>query len=520
MSKPSQVPGFCSPQRSERIERASTQPFDILIIGGGIHGVALAQVASAMHYKTLLLEQNDYASGTSSRSSKMAHGGLRYLEMFDFQQVFEGITCREDLFVKAPHLVKPERFLIPVRKRDWWFRLKLHIGLRLYDLMVKNPTRRHRWISRSLLESDVFGESSRDLQGAFEYTDGLMKDARLVYELLVSAEQAGCCAVNHARVIDVKWESKESSMEVVWEDSLDQQQHCSTSTAVFNCAGPWAPYVQDYLSPKSRYPVKYSRGTHLIFSKPWKHPSLFLPLAEQGRYYFVWPHASGTMVGTTEREVEALAQDPIPSKDEEDEILARLARDLPHQGLTKDSLVSSFAGIRILPLRHKARRVGGLSRKHIWEKQGAMFSLIGGKYTTFAWTVREGMKLFLQQCKDDSRDIPSPIQGLPGYIIEEHSRELIIALQERHPSLKAGICRAVERLGRQVMRYYKRAEAWQELCPGVLVLEVLHAIECEHATSVEGVLRWRLELANRETSNDKVRHAVEVLLANFGESNH
>ena len=499
--------------RAKRVQRAITQDWDMIIVGGGIHGMALAVLSSQMGYKTFLLEQNDYASATSSRSSKMAHGGLRYLEMFDFQQVFEGIACREELFAKAPHLVRPEKFLIPVYKGDWWFRLKLHIGLWLYDRMVKSPERRHRWIPEADLDPDLFGQAHQKLKGAFEYTDGLMKDARLVFELLVAAEHHGCCALNYAEFVRKDQDEESGRTRVQWRDNLTAETYSSTTSVVFNCAGPWAPHIQESNEKGNGYPVKYSRGSHLIFSKPWNFPSLFLPLSEKGRYYFVWPHVRGTMVGTTEREVKVLDNDPVPSRDEEQEILERLQKDLPHHELTADCLVSSFAGIRILPLRDRTKRVGALSRKHIWDVRKQMFSLIGGKYTSFAWTVREGMKLFLQSIGAALKNIPSSIENLPGYIADSERASLIKTLHEQHPAHKKAVSRAVERLGSQVLRYSDRAEAWEEICPGVLMLEVLHAIECEHACSLEGVVRWRLELeSTSDCSSEEVFKKIAKMI--------
>lgn len=495
------------------IKRACDDAFDCIVIGGGIHGITVTKVLAKMGYKTLLLEKGDYASATSSRSSKMAHGGLRYLEMFDFQQVFEGIKCREELFSKAPHLVQPERFLIPIYRSDWWLRYKLHVGLRLYDLMVHNRDRRHRWLSADTIDPALFGASHKTLMGAFEYTDGLMNDARLVFEQLVSAQSYGCCSLNFAEVVCVEDNATDQSVHVSWKDAFSGGTYQSSGSFIVNCAGPWSPKIQMLLDGGKEYPVKYSRGSHLIFSVPWRHPSLFLPMEEKGRYYFVWPHRDGTMVGTTEREVETLDDDPLPSVDEVREILERLKRDLPHFELTQKSLRYGFAGIRILPRRTTTKSVSALSRKHIWRKDGRMLSLIGGKYTTFAWTSVEGVTLLLKHLGAPNRKVPSPIDDLPGFL-EEHERDTFIEqLGMRYPGRKEGITRAVARLGGQVMKYQEHPEAWDELAPGVLMVEALHAVEQEQACTIDGVLRWRLELESTSDWGEGAVRSVREILA-------
>lgn len=499
--------------RSARIHRACGEAFDGIVIGGGIHGVTVAKLLSKMGYKTLLLEKGDYASATSSRSSKMAHGGLRYLEMFDFKQVFEGIKCREELFSKASHLVKPERFLIPIYRDNWWLRCKLHVGLRLYDLMVRNRNRRHRWLSVAELDAALFGPSHSALMGAFQYTDGLMNDVRLVFEQVISAQSYGCCLLNFAEVVGIEENHAEQPVHVSWRDVLSGVEHRSSAAFVVNCAGPWSPKIQTLLNRGREYPVKYSRGSHLVFSVPWRYPSLFLPMEEKGRYYFVWPHRDGTMVGTTEREVETLDDDPTPSADEVQEILERLERDLPHLELTEKSLRYAFAGIRILPRRTANKNVSALSRKHIWEMDGRMLSIIGGKYTTFAWTAVEGVKLVLKHLRTSNQNVPSPIDDLPGFL-EEHERDALIErLVMRYPNCEEGIKRAVSRLGRQLLAYDELPEAWCEIAPGVLMVEALHAVEQEHACTIDGVLRWRLELESTLDWGEGAVKSVRAVLA-------
>lgn len=496
------------PERSSRICRAMTEVFDIVVVGGGIHGVCVAKMAAQAGLSVLLLERDDYASGTSSRSSKMAHGGLRYLEMCDFEQVYEGIRAREALFEHVPNLVRPERFLIPVSRRDIWFRWKLGVGLAIYDLAVRKQERKHSWIKGT---PDIFGGGDT-LAGCYQYTDGLMSDTRLVFDFLTSAHSFGCCALNYAMVEDIR-EQGDSTVVVHWSDLREHGSYSTRARLVVNCAGPWSPALHPCGENQEFPQVKYSRGSHLVFSVPWPHPSLFLPLEEKGRYYFVWPHPSGTMVGTTEREVQDLQADPVPSPDEISEVLARVARDLPHAGLTRETLCYVFAGVRTLPLRHEKHGVSQLSRKHIWSFSGGVLTLVGGKYTTFAWTATQGLRLALSHLGVDPQTIPDPLAALPSAHSDQERAKICEEILGNRAISVVALNRAVQRLGRLVFCYRDRDEAWHEVFPGVLMLEVLHAIECEQAHSIEDVVRRRLELEATPSHGLEALDAIEAQLS-------
>lgn len=495
--------------RQERVEVATSGIFDIIVVGGGIHGSCVAKLAAKAGFRTLLLEARDYASATSSRSSKMAHGGLRYLEMYDFKQVFEGIKAREELFETCPNLVKPERFLIPIGAGQTFFRYKLGCGLFLYDLMVRNRDRAHRWIPREKLSFHSFNADRNDLAGCYQYTDGLMNDARLVFELIVSAQQHGAISLNYASVKEIRRDSQKC-MHVTWCDEITQTTRVSASSLVINCAGPWAPNVREVTDKASPTGIKYSRGSHLLFSVPWKDPSLFLPLEEKGRYYFVWPHPTGTLVGTTEREVSESGIDPQPTSDEVEEILGRLERDLPGSGLNRSTLHYGFAGVRTLPLRDSRRGVSKLSRKHMWRSANGVITLLGGKYTTFAWTATEGLKIAMKELGCDLV-VPRALDDLP-HVATGNLDALRMEFATKYGKTGPAVERALARLGGVCRRYRDRTDAWREISPGVLKLEALHAIEVEHAETIEDVMRRRLDLEFLPSHGSEALDAVCEIL--------
>src|SRR5579871_2947487 len=338
--------------REEILSGISQQPHtQLMIIGGGIQGAALARVAALNGFACTLVERGDYASGTSSRSSKLLHGGLRYLGQFDFRQVFEGIQAREDLFLTAPHLCHPATFLIPVRRGDFWFQRKIGLGLWLYDRMALHPPRKHAYLEGASLAELGQPTLSDRFQGAFAYTDGLTDDSRLTLESILHARMLGARCLNYLEVVSIARSGNRFAVRC--RDHIGDQELDLEADLVVNCAGPWAPCIPQEGMQDLKGALRYSAGSHLLFDRPWTDPALFLPMEEPNRGYFVCPHPGGTLVGTTERDVERAEFDPLPTPGEVEEILARLARDLPGSGLDRRSLYYGFAGVRSLPVRGK-----------------------------------------------------------------------------------------------------------------------------------------------------------------------
>ncbi len=469
---------------------SQSEVYDLVVVGGGIHGAAVACFAALYGFKTALFERSDYAAATSSRSSKMAHGGLRYLELFDFEQVFEGIKAREELFDHAGNLVKPAEFLIPVPRNNFWFRIKLGIGLFLYDLMVKNPARKHRWIPRQKLSFPGFHRDRADLMGCFLYTDGIMSDTRLVIENILAARRYGADCLNYAEVISAQRDA-DGIITVAAVDTKGGNEMTLRTRLVVNCTGPWASNLAQQLHGEPR-PLKFSRGSHIIFNKPWNGPSLFLPIPGRARYYWVWPHPAGTMVGTTEREVSSLELDPLPSRDEIDEILDRLAQDIPDAGLSRESACYCFAGIRTLPLRGKNAQSSVLSRKHIWSHANGIVTLLGGKYTTASWTALEGVKevaRLLGRPLSETKALEA--KDLPGSISAAEQAELAQSLR-LHGVPPEEIQRLIGRYGKRLGTHYlEYAEGSGDT---LIALETMIALDTEQAETLEDIMRRRLEL--------------------------
>ncbi len=468
-----------------------SQPLDLAIVGGGIHGAVLARLAAASGFSVALLERADFGGATSSRSSKMAHGGLRYLEMLDFQQVFEGIKARDDLFEHVGHLVKPQEFLIPVPAGRHVFRWKLSLGLFLYDLMLKRRDRRHRWIPRAKLAFPGFNSSRADLMGCFAYTDGIMSDTRLVIENILGARRLGASCLNYCEVLS-RVRSLDGTSIVSARDTLSGRSISLQARLVVNCSGPWVSELAQQLAAQPPR-LRFSRGAHIVFAKPWTGPSLFLPMEGKARYYFVWPHPAGTLVGTTEREVDALPLDPLPSKDEIDEILSRLERDIPDAGLRRENACYCYAGIRTLPLRSSSSESSALSRKHIWLASDGVLSLSGGKYTTAWWTAVEGLheaaRLLGRELDMEALQSNESLKKLPGSMSPDE--ELRVQELLRGSSASDQL-RLTSRYGKRLLE--SCCELASTSSDRQLALEAEIALQTEQAETLEDLMRRRLEL--------------------------
>lgn len=406
--------------RSYRIRDSESRNFDILVIGGGIIGASVARDAALRGLTVLLLEANDFAFGTSSRSSKLLHGGVRYLEQGHIRLVREALVEREALVRSAPHLSTATPFIFPIisgMTRPTW---QVQIGLKLYDLLSTSLTvSRGCFIGRSgskLPPDSADAIKLRELGLRYStlltYQDGQMDDARLTIEHVIDSATLGAILLNHARPLEVSRINSQLGYDginwrVNWCCELSGTRHVSTARVIVNAGGPWMSEIQQLISPWSpKWPRPiYSRGSHLVFDKKWELPALILPTGESGRYYFVLPHfineRSTTLVGTTDRHCDANESTPYAREDEIAELIGYLQRDLPHSGLNENTLSQTFAGMRILVgdtsdqpgAKNKPTSQYGRSEQLLTGEN--FLSIIGGKYTTSRMIAERAVDLII-----------------------------------------------------------------------------------------------------------------------------
>jgi glycerol-3-phosphate dehydrogenase len=373
--------------RQEQLRRIADPAFiwDVLVIGGGATGLGIAMDAIARGYKTVLVEQADFAKGTSSRSTKLVHGGVRYLAQGDVKLVREASIERGRLCRNAPHLVKNQTFIIPIYTH--WDKLKYTVGLKVYDWISGNLTLGSSlYISRKKTIAALPGVKTNGLLGGVLYHDGQFDDSRLAINLVQSIVENNGCAVNYAKVSGLL-KNKEGKIEgAIIEDVETTVTYGVKAKAVVNATGV---FVDDILqmdnaaAPKS---ICVSQGVHVVLDKkffPSAH-ALMIPETSDGRVLFAVPWHDKVVVGTTDTPVDAASLEP-KALEKEISFILETAADYLSQKPTRDDVLSVFAGLRPLAApKQGEQKTKEISRSHkIIVSPSNLFTILGGKWTTY-----------------------------------------------------------------------------------------------------------------------------------------
>jgi glycerol-3-phosphate dehydrogenase len=367
----------------KRMPEALTDgPFDLLILGGGITGAGVALDAVLRGLRVALIDKGDFASGTSSRSSKLIHGGLRYLEHGDFHLVYEALHERGRLLSNAPHLVRPLRFVLPfyegARVSSWKFR----IGLVLYDLLAgARNIHRSRAVALSRLHREFPGLRPKGLFGGAEYFDGQMDDARLCLEVLRTAALHGAIVVNYIEAIAFE-QSGDILRGVRAVDRRGGREFSIMAKQVLNATGPWGDSVRRLAGDDGEPLLQPTKGVHLIVPDR-RLPAGFLLLhPADGRVFFVLPFQNKTMLGTTDTVWENSPDKPSVAPEDVEYLLSGYNHYFASPLSTGDVL-SSFAGLRPL-IRARPGKPSDLSREfQLHASPSGLLTAAGGKYTTY-----------------------------------------------------------------------------------------------------------------------------------------
>lgn len=356
--------------------------YDVAIIGGGINGCGIARDAAGRGLSVLLLEQNDLASGTSSASSKLIHGGIRYLENYDFRLVREALHERELLLKNAPHLCRPMRFVIPhvPSMRPAWI---IRIGIKLYDILSgRSILPRSRVLD---LADDPAGAPLRNAGGyGFEYSDGVTDDARLVIANAIDARERGAEIRTRTRVVSARRAGKHWEL-VLAEGAARETIH---ARALVNAAGPWAGHVLDAIvKSDSQVKMRLVKGSHIVYPRLYEHDRAYVLQNSDGRIVFAIPFGTKyTLIGTTDVEVTG---DPghVSASAEEIRYLCAIAGKFFRASVEPSRVVWTFAGVRPLIDDGKGS-ASKVSREYEIVGDGSygeapLLSLIGGKLTAF-----------------------------------------------------------------------------------------------------------------------------------------
>ncbi len=358
--------------------RGLQDEFDLLVIGGGIYGAWTAYDAALRGLSVALIEKNDWASGTSSASSKLIHGGLRYLEHYEFALVRHALKERRTLSRIAAHLVRPLDFIMPVWKGPRASPLKLSAGLTLYDALAfgSGPVKPHKHFRPKALLKHYHYVDPANLMGGFRYGDCQEDDARMTMTVVAAAQSAGAVCVNRVKADKVLRDSTGISGALV-SDSESGESFPVKARCIVNSAGPWA---RSLLGPEAPA-VKLIKGTHLLLPAIPGCTEAFLLTAADGRVFFVIPWYGKTLVGTTESEVDS-PDEALPTDEETSYLIDGVRRGLPGLGWTESDVITRYSGVRSLQAEDAASLAAVSREFEIAQPEPRLVLPIGGKYTT------------------------------------------------------------------------------------------------------------------------------------------
>jgi glycerol-3-phosphate dehydrogenase len=478
----------------------SLPQLDLVVIGGGVHGCAVARDAALRGLKVALFERGDLGCGTSSASSKLIHGGLRYLEDFRLRLVREGLRERGHLLETAPHLARPLPFLLPVYDDGRWSRWMLRVGLTTYDLLSgRNSLGRHRWVPREECLRLEPGLRADGLQGAFTFTDAQVDDARLCVENALDAAHHGAQICPRHEVIGLLQENGViCGVRLRGDDGVREIR----ANTVVNCAGPWVARVSDGQQLASRVELRWSRGTHIVLSRRTHGHALLMSAPQDGRVVFALPYKGRTLLGTTEVETRSAIDTIDPTGEEMDYLLECSRHYFPEEVAGRENILFSFAGLRTLPGSSSDSDLGRISREAlIQEDAPGLLTLVGGKLTTHRATAEEivgrlGARLDrpLPPCSTRHRNLP----GAGGPEMNEYFEVAEDLLFKKYPQSDLAVLRHL--LGTygqrhlEILRHFDRdvesAQRIEERYPFTQA-EVNYLVEEEWAQSVEDLVRRR-----------------------------
>lgn len=385
--------------RDSSLIRAKEEVFDIAIIGGGITGAGVARDAASRGMKVCLVEQNDFASGTSSRSSKLIHGGIRYLENLEFHLVFEALNERQVLFNIAPHLVHPLTFILPIYKSSRVGMFKLGLGMWLYDALALFHTPKfHQRLSKGTLRSKLPSLQLTDLKGGYLYSDAYMDDDRLVIETLRSADSFGACLLNYSKVLNAKHDQTDRVTALQIEDQTTGKKFELKAKHFISTVGPWTDLVGESLVKDWQRLLRPSKGIHLCVPRE-KIPTesaIVMVTENDNRIIFAIPRGEIVIVGTTDTDFK---EDPASVKTEHDDVtyLLKIVNDyFPGAALEESDIISSYAGVRPLVFDGSATE-SKTSREHVIKPTPYNVTFVaGGKYTTYRRMARDIVEVVLK----------------------------------------------------------------------------------------------------------------------------
>jgi glycerol-3-phosphate dehydrogenase len=497
---------------SERsLRELASQHFDLIVIGGGITGAGIAQDAASRGLTVLLVDKGDFASGTSSKSTKLIHGGLRYLQNLQVMVTLESLRERELQQQLAPHMVWTVPFIVPTYSNERFKALKIGIGLWIYDIMAMvDRKRRHRKLSASKVSALCPGIRSTGLTGGFVYSDCRTDDARHTLEVIKSACAHGAVALNYTSVFDFL---KEKGRIVGVRLASEEGPYDVYGSVVVNATGVWMQRVSELTGTPSNTQVAPAKGIHITLS-PERLPiqaAMIVPSAHDDRFCFAVPWYDSIVVGTTDTEYSGSLEDVQVTPEEVQYCLDALNKLFPDAHYTTADVTGSYAGLRPLIRDANAKSTAEISRHHRLERAAdGLISIGGGKLTTYRRMAKETVDHVVEALRetDADRKIGKCVTAkmpLSGWSFGENANDGIRTLEgvaHQDLGLDADIAHYLPTV------YGKNTEALLGLIVGDqrdltyrlsanhphIAAQVVFAVRFEAAKTIEDVLARRIRL--------------------------
>ncbi|WP_298039538.1 FAD-dependent oxidoreductase [uncultured Desulfuromonas sp.] len=503
------------------------EPFDLLVVGGGATGCGIAVDAALRGLKVALVEKNDLAEGTSSRSTKLVHGGVRYLEKAvkrldkaQYDLVREGLHERGVLLKNAPHLSNPIPFVTPLYK--WLDVPMVTIGLKLYDLLAGKMGIGHsRLLSRKKALQRFPMLQAKGLKAGVLYYDGQFNDARMAVALAMTAREHGAVVANHVEVTDLVKESGHVAGARL-KDSLTGSEWTLRARGVVNATGPFGDRLRQMDDPAATPIITASSGIHIVLDERFAPPEtgLMIPKTEDGRVLFVIPWQGHALVGTTDDPAE-ISEHPRATEDEVDYLL-RHVRKYFDLSVTRDDIKATWSGLRPLVADPEAADTSNLVRDHVISmSEAGLLTIVGGKWTSYRRmaedTVDQAVAGYGLEPALACQTNDTPVAGGAGYLPDGGAR--LVGAHGLAADVAANLNRA----------YGDRADAVAEVAAEgfdsrlhpdhpYIEAEIVYAVRHEFAERAIDVLARRLPLAliDKAATAAVARRVVEIMAKELG----
>jgi glycerol-3-phosphate dehydrogenase len=474
------------------------EEFDVAVIGGGINGAAIARDAALRGLKVILLEKHDFAGGASSKSSKLIHGGLRYLENFQFRLIKESLHEQSILLKTASNLVQPLPFIVPVyqnQSRPLWL---IKIGLFLYDFFRSKHLPPYQSLSKEAIKAQFPSIRLEGLKGGCLYYDAVMQDNRIVIENILSTLSLGGVALNYTEVVEFLKNSEGKIDGIRCRDVQNHHEKIIYAKCFVNATGAWSNGISAKADPSPAFEVYPTKGVHLVLPQINASHALLLTAPQDGRPFFLIPWNGYSLLGTTDTPYEGKPEAVSVLKEDLDYLLNAFNHYFSEQHFSQTDIIASFVGLRPL-VKSTISNPAQMSRDyHLSTAKSGLITLLGGKYTTYRLMAEKTVDAIFKQlqlpkhpCK--TQDVPLCSFEMPSLKKETISNELNLAMQQ--------VERIIKQYGEashQIFDIMRRCpEDKQQIYPEQphLFAELVHSIKHEKAVYPDDWLARRTSIA-------------------------